>query len=91
MAIMKIKCKKCGHSEKVTLELFVRIIGIAMPVGGFAAWVTYLLAGTGLALPIVSALIIGGPVLLAFKDEIIQWIVNRGYKCPKCGAVAWEA
>jgi len=91
MAIMKITCKKCGHSEKVTLELCLRIIGAAMPITGFWAWWAYALAGTGLALPIVIALIGGGVGILAFKDEIVQWIVNRGYKCPKCGAVAWEA
>ena len=29
--------------------------------------------------------------MLIFKDEIVQWIINRGYKCPNCGAVDWEA
>ena len=58
---------------------------------GFWAWVTYILAGTGLALEIVIALIVGGVGILVFKDEIVQWLVNRGYKCPKCGSVAWEA
>ena len=86
-----IKCRKCGHSEETTVELIVKIIGGAMPLGGFWAWVTYLLAGTGFALPIVIALITGGVGILVFKDEIVQWIVNRGYKCPKCGAVDWEA
>ena len=62
-----------------------------MPVGGFAAWVTYLLAGTGFALEIVTALIVGGVALLVFKDEIVEFIINRGYKCPKCGSVSWEA
>ncbi len=88
---MKIKCKNCGYSEKVVLDLFVKIIGGAMPVGGFGAWVTYLLAGTGFALEIVTALIVGGVALLVFKDEIVEFIVNRGYKCPKCGSVSWEA
>ncbi len=88
---MKIKCGKCGHSEKTTVELFVKIIGGAMPIGGFWAWVTYLFAGTGFALPIVIAIITGGVGVLVFKDEIVQWIVNRGHKCPKCGAVKWEA
>ena len=88
---MKIKCGKCGHSEKVTVELFVKIIGSAMVGGGFWAWVAYLFAGTGFALPIVIAIITGGVGVLVFKDEIVQWIVNRGYKCPKCGSVKWEA
>jgi hypothetical protein len=86
-----IKCRKCGHSEETTVELIVKVIGGAMPVGGFWAWVAYLFAGTGLALPIVIALITGGVGILVFKDEIVQWIVNRGYKCPRCGAVDWEA
>jgi len=88
---MKINCSKCGYSEKTTIELFIKIIGGAMPLGGFYAWVTYLLAGTGLALPIVIAIITGGVGLLVFKDEIVKWIVNNGYKCPKCGSVKWEA
>ena len=88
---MNIKCSKCGHSEKTTVELIIKIIGGALPIGGFWAWVTYLLAGTGLALPIVIAMIIGGTAMLVFKDQIVQWIINRGYKCPKCGAVKWEA
>lgn len=87
---MKIKCRSCGYSEKPTKELFVKIIGGALPVGGFYAWVTYLLAGTGLALPIVIALIGGGIGMLIFKDEIVGWISNKGYECPKCGQVDWE-
>ena len=88
---MKIKCKGCGHSEKATVELFVKIIGGVLPGGGFAAWVTYFFAGTGFAMPIVIAMIGGGTGMLVFKDEIVEWIVNRGHKCPKCGKVRWEA
>ena len=88
---MKIKCKKCGYSETTTVELIIKIIGGALPVGGFYAWVTYLLAGTGLALPIVIALITGGVGMLIFKDEIVEFISNQGYKCPNCGAVDWES
>lgn len=90
---MKIKCKSpgCRHEEKATVELFVKIIGGALPAGGFAAWVTYLFAGTGFALEIVVAIIAGGVAMLIFKDEIVTWIVNRGYKCPKCGSVNWDA
>ncbi len=88
---MKINCLNCGHSEKTTVELFVKIIGGAMPIGGFWAWSTYLFAGTGFALPIVFAIITGGTTILIFKDKIVQWVINRGYKCPKCGAVKWEA
>ena len=88
---MKIKCGKCGHVEKTTVELIIKIIGGALPLGGFWAWVTYLFAGTGLALPIVIAIITGGVATLVFKDEITEWIVNRRYKCPKCGVIDWES
>lgn len=88
---MKIRCGKCGHCEKTTAGWFVKIIGGAMPIGGFWAWTAYLFAGTGLAMPIVLAIITGGVGVLLFKDEIVQWIVNRGHKCPKCSAVKWEA
>ncbi|MHA6890820.1 hypothetical protein [Ralstonia pseudosolanacearum] len=91
MRKMKIRCETCGHEEKATVELFVKIIGGAMPVGGFAAWVTYFFAGTGLALEIVIAMITGGIAMLFFKDEIVTWIVNRGYKCQRCGSTRWGA
>ena len=60
-------------------------------MGGFQAWRYYLFAGTGFALTIVTAIITGGIALLVFKDEIVTWIVNRGYKCPRCESVDWEA
>lgn len=87
---MRIKCRDCSYSEKTSVETFVKIIGGAMPIGGYWAWVTYLFAGTGLAMPIVVAIIGGGTAMLVFKDQVVQWIVNRGYECPKCGSVSWE-
>ena len=87
---MRIKCSNCGYSEETNLELIVKIIGGAMPVGGFFAWTTYLFAGTGFAMPIVIAIITGGTAMLVFKDEIVRWISNKGYKCPKCGESEWE-
>lgn len=88
---MNIVCRKCGYSEKTNKDFFVKLIGGAMPVGGYYAWVTYLFAGTGLAMPIVIAIITGGVGILVFRDQIVRWIVNRGYKCPKCGSVNWKA
>lgn len=88
---MKIRCRKCGKSEETSLGFFVKIIGGAMPLGGFWAWTAYLFAGTGFALPIVIAIITGGVATLVFKDEIVGWLVSRGYACPKCGASDWEA
>ena len=88
---MYIKCKKCGYKEKTTKDLFVKIIGGAMPLGGYWAWVTYLFAGTGFAMAIVVAIISGGVAMLMFKDEIIEWITDMGYNCPECGANDWKA
>lgn len=31
------------------------------------------------------AIIIGGVATLAFQDEIIEWLADKGYKCEKCG------
>lgn len=90
MVIMKIRCRKCGHSEETSLSFFVKLIGGAMPIGGFWAWVTYFFAGTGFAIEIVIAIIAGGTAMLVFKDEIVEWIVNKGYTCPRCGKMDWE-
>ena len=87
---MKITCRSCGRSEKTDRDLFVKIIGGALPVGGFWAWTAYFFAGTGFALPIVLAMIAGGTALLVFKDEIVQWISNMGYACVGCGKTDWE-
>ena len=86
---MHIKCTKCGHSEETDISLFVKLIGGAMPIGGFWAWTTYLFAGTGFALPIVIAIITGGIATLIFKDEIVEWIITKGYSCSECGAISW--
>ncbi|WP_456057603.1 hypothetical protein [Campylobacter hominis] len=61
-----------------------------MPIGGFWAWVTFFFAGTGLALPICIALVVGGSAMLAFKDQITNFIIKQGYKCPKCGCEEWK-
>lgn len=36
--------------ETVNTKLFIKIIGGAMPLGGYWAWVTYFFAGTGFAI-----------------------------------------
>jgi len=87
---MEIKCRNCGHIEKTNLGLFIKILGGTLPLGGFWAWVTYLFAGTGLAMPICLAIISGGVAILAFKDEIVNWLINSKYPCPKCGEIDWE-
>jgi hypothetical protein len=88
---MVIRCRNCGHSEETNKDFFVKLIGGVLPLGGGYAWVAYLFAGTGFALPICAAIIAGGVGMLVFKDKIIEWITNRGYACPKCGAVSWKA
>ena len=87
---MHIKCKKCDHREETTKEYFVKVIGGAMPIGGFGAWVTYFFAGTGFAFAICSAMIVGGVALLVFKDEIVEFLSDR-YNCPKCNSKSWKA
>ncbi len=67
-----LKCKSCRHKEETSLKFFVRVIGAALPAGGAAAWTTYLLTGTGFALPICAAIITGGVAILAFQDEIVE-------------------
>lgn len=88
---MKIRCLDCGHSEKVDLDFFVKIIGGATAGFGFWAWVSFLFAGTGFAMAICIAIIAGGTAMLAYKNEIIDWIVNKGYKCDRCGGQRWAA
>lgn len=88
---MDITCTNCGHSEKTDTDFFVKLIGGAMPVGGFWAWTTYLFAGTGFAMAIVVAIIGGGVAMLMFKDEIVEWIIDKDYKCSECGNVKWTA
>ena len=88
---MKIQCKECGNVEVTNLGLFVKIIGGVAPIGGFWAWTAYLFAGTGFALPIVVAIIGGGVGMLIFKEKIVEWITNKGYKCPNCNASDWQA
>lgn len=88
---MKIQCTNCGNTEETNKDFFVKLIGGAMPVGGYSAWVTYLFAGTGFAMAIVVAIIGGGVAMLIYKDEIVEWIINNDYKCPKCGQLKWKA
>lgn len=88
---MRIKCLDCGHSEEVSLDLFVKIIGGATAGFGFWAWVSFLFAGTGFAMAICIAIIAGGAAMLAYKNEIIDWLVNKGFACKRCGGQKWAA
>jgi len=41
-------------------------------------------------MPIVLAIMSGGIAMLIFKDDIVRWITNKGYKCPKCSFSDWN-
>lgn len=88
---MRIKCLDCGFSEEVNLDLFVKILGGATAGFGFWAWTSFLFAGTGFAMVICVAIISGGAAMLAYKNEIIDWIANEGYECIGCGKQRWAA
>ena len=86
---MHIKCRNCGHTEETSTDFFVKLIGGAAPIGGFWAWVTYFFAGTGFAFAICAAMVVGGVALLAYKEEVIQFITEK-YGCPKCQHHSWD-
>lgn len=87
---MKIRCSSCRHTEEVNVRLVLKILGVSMVGFGGYAWVAYLFAGTGLALPICVAIVTGGAAMLVFKDEIVKWLKDM-YPCPACGKEkAWE-
>lgn len=88
---MKIKCSSCGHLESVNLDFFVKILGGATAGFGFWAWTSFLFAGTGFAMVICIAIITGGAAMLAYKNEIIDWITNKNYACSECGGKKWVA
>lgn len=87
---MKIWCKSCGYSETTNKDFWVKLVGTAAPIGGFWAWVTFFFAGTGFALPICIAMVVGGVGMLTYKDKIVKWITEKGYSCPKCRTKGWE-
>lgn len=88
---MRIMCLDCGFSEKVTRELFVTIIGGATAGFGFWAWTSFLFAGTGFAMVICIAIMAGGAAMLKYKNEIIDWLVNKGHRCSDCNGMKWSA
>ncbi len=87
---MNIKCKKCGKTEKFDKAKWATIIGGAAPIGlGFWAWTGFIFAGTGLAMPIVIAMMTGGVGIFVFQDKIVKWLSSK-YDCPKCGEKSWD-
>ena len=84
-----IVCKHCGHRETLNKTFFVKIIGGAVSGFGFWAWVSFLFAGTGFAMAICIAIVMGGVAIAAYSDEISQWVSER-YDCPVCGRREWK-
>ncbi len=87
---MEIRCRKCGHSETVNKHFFVKALGGAVAGFGFYAWVAFIFAGTGLAMPICIAIVTGGVAIAAFSNEITEW-ATKNFPCPKCGSKSWSA
>jgi hypothetical protein len=86
---MYMKCKICSHRETLDKRFFLKIVGGAVAGFGFWAWVSFLFAGTGLALPICIAIVAGGVGIAAYSNEIAEWVSAR-YDCPHCGARNWS-
>ena len=88
---MILHCKKCGYEEVVNKELFMKVLGGAVSGFGFWAWVSFLFAGTGFALAICVAIVLGGVGIAAYSTEIAEWFCKK-YDCPNpnCGARDWE-
>ncbi len=87
---MKLKCNKCGHTETVNKRFFLKVLGGAVSGFGFWAWVSFIFAGTGFALPICVAIVLGGVGLAAFSNEIAAW-ASKKFPCPKCQSKSWSA
>ena len=68
----------------------VTLVGI-VGAGQMGNGIAHVFAGTGFALPIVAAIITGGVGMLLFQDQIIEWITNKGYECPKCFSSNWKS
>lgn len=86
---MEIKCRNCGHRETINKQFFFKILGGGSVGFGFWAWVTFLFAGTGFALPLCILIVAGGVGLAAYSNEIAEW-VSKKYPCPKCGSRNWS-
>jgi len=84
-----IECKQCGHRESIDKRWFLKVIGGAVAGFGPVAWIAFLFAGTGFALPICAAILAGGVAMMAYADQIAGWIDSR-YPCPGCRAKSWR-
>ncbi len=85
---MKIVCQSCGRKEEVNKDFFLKVLGGVVSGFGFWAWTAFLFAGTGFAMPICIAIMAGGGALMAFSDEITEWVTEH-YDCPQCSSNSW--
>lgn len=88
---MQIRCENCGHTQEVNKELILKIIGGSVSGFGIWAWTSFFFAGTGFAMPICIAIVIGGTGIAAYSKEVIEWLIKKGYSCPKCNNKKWVA
>ena len=88
---MQIRCESCGHTQEVNKELILKIIGGSVSGFGIWAWTSFFFAGTGFAMPICIAIVIGGTGIAAYSKEVIEWLIKKGYSCPKCNNKKWVA
>lgn len=84
-----IQCKKCSYKEVLNKGFFLKVIGGSVTGFGFWAWVSFLFAGTGFALPICIAIVSGGTLLCAYSSEIVEWL-SKKYSCPSCRSRNWR-
>ena len=82
-------CNNCGHYDEVTKRLFAKILGGAVAGFGFWAWVSFLFAGCGFALPLCMAIVTGGVAIASYSEQIAQWLCKK-YDCPECGNRDWS-
>ncbi len=88
---MRIKCKQCGHKEKINSQFFFRTVGLGMacvPWRTGVGLITWLGLRTGLAMPICTAIVLGGAGL--FSVKIVEW-ANKNAPCSNCGAKDWKS
>lgn len=87
---MQIKCKQCGHKETINVLFFFRSVGLGMALlpGGVFGLIPWLGMRTGLAMPICTAIVLGGARM--FSSTIVEW-ANKHAPCSNCGSKNWKS
>ena len=86
---MKIVCTHCGHTETINKRFFIKALGAAVAGLGYWAWVAYLFAGCGFAMPLCIGIRAGGVGIACFSDDIAKW-VSKNFPCPDCKTKQWK-